>query len=130
MADFLFNPDPPAAATTAAPVASTGPAGWDEFVTPAPTAAATPDSMFGNLFGDDGDSRSSNLSEASCRVNVRVDSHETDTAERAALRAARAARVQKRIDDQLQEKLERDRKEQDEREEQVRSRQMANSFYF
>jgi len=117
--DFLFNPAP--AASGAAPAAApTGPAGWDEFANPAPAPAAPADSMFGNLFGDDGsDARSSSLSEASCRVNVRVDSHETDTVERSALRAARAARVQKRIDDQLAEKLQRDKREADEREQQA-----------
>ena len=123
MADFLFgDPAPGAAAAPAAPAAA--PTGLEDlFGTSAPPAAASGngDAMFGGIFGDEGP----DLSGAAHRVTVKAESHADDTEERAALRRARAQRVQDRIDKQLQEKMERDAAEASERELQSDLKQTA-----
>lgn len=127
--DFLFSDNPhPAAAPAPATPAST-PTGLEDLFETAPSSGRTtshPDGMFGGIFGEE-DGRS-NVSGATTRVSVKVDSHETDTAERAALRQNRAQRVQDRIDKQLADKLARDRIEQEEQHQQVRSRVRRSSL--
>mmetsp|Transcript_12301 Transcript_12301/g.34553 ORF Transcript_12301/g.34553 Transcript_12301/m.34553 type:complete len:767 (-) Transcript_12301:350-2650(-) len=113
--DFLFSDPPPSSNT--APAAPT-PTGLEDLFTTAPSAASSnPDSMFDNIFGDD--AAKAELVEVSGRLCVIVDSHISDSAERAELRKGRAKRVQDRIDQQLKEKLERDRTEQEQRDEQA-----------
>ena len=113
--DFLFSDTPPSSNVPATPAPT--PTGLEDLFTSAPSAASShPDSMFGNIFGDDAQS---DVSGVATRVTVAAESHESDTAERAELRRNRAKRVQDRIDQQLREKLERDRAEEEQRDEQV-----------
>jgi glycyl-tRNA synthetase beta subunit len=111
MVDFLFGESVPATSSPA-PSASI-PTGLEEFYhVPVAPSSGNKDSMFGGIFGDE----VADLSSVANRVQVEVESHETDTAERAALRQARAQRVQDRIDKQLKEKVDRDTAEAKERE--------------